>query len=313
MELTTVYHTARTRPEFGWFLDSLEPQIQAGDKIRILFVDFHATKRDLSPASYYLGQKVLSGKYPASITGVHIKPTIWQGNHRITKEDWWAASNSRNTGICLCRTDWIAFLDDRCVLMPGWLDTIREAMEGKYAVFGTYQKRTGITVENGVIRHSGIVTGEDSRADYVAKYRNNEAPTPCPGEWAFGCTLALPLEWALKVNGYDETCDGLSMEDCIFGMMLANNGYELKFDRRMSIIEDRTLDALDQKPMKREDKGISPNDKSHAMLAMLKDLKQARHTIDLRKIRQTVLAGGNFPPPVNPVTDWYDGQPISQM
>ena len=303
MNLTIIFITARYKPHLMWFLESLRLQLQPQDKLTVVVV-----------MSYIEGDHIREEQWHPQILVrfTRPKPTVWQGDSRLTKDNWWAASNSRNTGIALCQTDWIAFQDDRSVLLPGWLDAVREAMAGNYAVFGSYQKRTGMEVKAGVITHGGIVTGEDSRVAYVKEHRANNAPTPAPGAWAFGCTLALPLEWVLKVNGYDETCDGLSMEDVIFGMMLENNGYELKFDRRMAIVEDRTVDQL-SKPMKREDKGVSPNDKSHALLAMLKDLKQARHNLNLREIRNTMLAGGKWPPPWGPTVDWYDQQPLAEM
>lgn len=298
MNLTIVFITARKNSCIQWFMDSLALQKKPGEFIQIIIVDLHADK-----------------DFNAGFGNPYIvppKPTVWQGPHRVTKQDWWAASNARNTGICLCRSGWIAFLDDRCVLLPGWMDSVRQAMAGKYAVFGSYEKRTGMKVEKGIITHSGIVSGEDSRKKHVMEFRGGAAPTPAPGEWAFGCTLALPLEWCLMVNGYDEMCDGLSMEDVIFGLQLANNNLDLRFDHRMAIVEDRTPSEIGD-TMKREDKGKSPNDKSHAMLNMLRYRKRAGHKFDLRKVRADVLAGGPWPAAWGPTRDFWDNQPINEM
>lgn len=301
MSLTICYITAREKPCLEWFRDSIVPQIV--EPIDLIIVDSHCEKGDrfsfpLSPFN--------------DVKWVYPKPTVWQGKHRLTKEEWWAASNARNTGICLCKTDWIAFLDDRSVILPGYINSIREAMAGNYAVFGAYQKRTGLGVTDGVITHSGIVTGVDSREAYVMQYWSGQAPSKCPGEWSFGCNLALPLEWALQVNGYDETCDGLSMEDVIFGLQLQNNGFDLRYDYRMKIIEDRTGSELG-KPMRREDKGVSPNDKSHALLEKLRGLKRAANPFDIRQVREGALAGNPWPIPTGPTHDWYDSQPIAEF
>lgn len=296
MNLTVVFVTARKSPCIGWFLDSLYRQQKTGDDIKVIAVDL-----------YHKGV-VTSG----NVTVTEPKPTVWQGNHRLTKENWWATSSALNTGICLCKTEWVAFQDDRAVLLPGWLDCIREAQSGKYAVFGSYEKRHGMKVENGVIVHGGIVTGEDSRKKYVMEHRAGAAPTPAPGEWCFGCTLALPLEWMLQINGWDEMCDGLSMQDVCGGLMLANNGFDLRYDHRMAIVEDRTPDQCGD-VMIRKDKGASPNDKSHALLAMLRGRKKAGHKFDLRQVRNTILAGGDWPKPWGPTVDFWDSQPLSEM
>ncbi len=300
MKLTIAYITSRTKPEIGWFFDSLAAQMLSKDEIQIIVVSSNIIK----PAPPYPEQLL-----PPLWT--HPKPTIWQGKHRVTKEDWWAASNARNTAICLCKTDWIAFVDDRCVLLPGWINSIRQAMKHGYGVCGSYEKRTVITVENGVIKHSGIVIGEDGRVG------NPTGVVKAPGEWAFGCSVTLPLEWMLTINGYDETCDGLSMEDVIAGLMLQNNGFPLMYDMRMKMIEDRTPEHSGP-AMRREDKGVSPNDKSHAMLNMLRYLKSAMHiwnpTLNLRELRSHVLNGGEFPAPEQKqYTDWYDGTVINGL
>lgn len=303
MELTVVYITSRPEPKIEWFLESLYLQAYHDDSITVVVIDSLVPR----PLPW---MKNLDSRFRYALG--RPKPTVWQGAHRLTKADWWAASNARNTGICLCSTDFIAFVDDRCVLTPTWLQSIREAMAGNYTVFGAYEKRHGMTVENGVIKHGGIVQAVDGRETYAMAEWQGQTPHACGGEWAFGCTLALPLEWALQVNGYDENCDGLSMEDVIFGMMLQNNGFDLRYDYRMKIIEDRSVEHLGP-TMIRKDKGTSPNDKSHALLNSLKGLKSASHPINLRQIRADVLAGKPFPAPWGPTKDWYDEQPVSEM
>jgi hypothetical protein len=295
--LSIVYHTSRTSPRLKWFFDSLN--LQAGtEPISVIIVDLWA--HDAERVTNY---KKIAGR---EITVTVPKPTIWQGKHRVTKEDWWAASNSRNTGICLCKTEWIAFLDDRSVLLPGWLNSINDAMTHGYAVCGSYEKVHHMIVEEGKVISYEETDGKDSRKG------DPKGAVKAPGEWWFGCTNALPLEWALTVNGWDETCDGLSMEDCIFGLMLQNNGFPIFYDQRMKILEDRTPGQLGT-PMRREDKGKSPDDKSHKMLAMLRGLKRAAHQWDLRKVRDLVLNGNPFPISTEPKVDWYDGQPINEL
>lgn len=306
MSLTVCYITSRLQPRIRWFLESLHNQGEHVDEI--IIVDFYAAnegRRDKVRA--------IAGR---DIIHVEPKPTVWQGPHRLTKENFWAASNARNTGICMCRADWIAFVDDRSVLLPGWSKSVHQAITGNYAVFGAYQKRHSLIVQNGIIVHGGIVTGEDSRERYIMDHRNGEAPSKCPGEWAFGCNLALPLEWALQVNGYEELMDGLSVEDVVFGKMLENNGFDLRYDRRMKIIEDRTVSELGT-PMLRTSKEKHPHDetdKGHAALKRFCGLKRTEHHWNLRSIRESVLREEPFPHHNGqPEFDWFDRQKISEM
>ena len=249
------------------------------------------------------------GRMPGGLMAPNLKhvapkPTIWQGPSRLTKEDWWATSNARNTAICLCETEWLACVDDRCVLMPGWADAIFDAMKGNYVVCGSYQKRIDMVVENGFIVNGGTVIGDDSRLK-----SHPQGLMDCPGEWLFGCTFALPIEWALDVGGQEELLDGMGGEDSFFGFMLKNSGKRMRYDPRMRMIEDRTPSEITD-VMLRTDKGKSPNDKSHAAVRKFRHLKHTLHPWDLTKIRADVLAGKPWPGIEDfPKNDWFDGTP----
>lgn len=299
MKLSIIYITSRFEPRLEWFFESLWLQDVLGAEV-IVVCPKHSTKV----------------VHPIKPIYVEPKPTIWSGPHRITKADWFSASNARNTGLCLAKGEWVAFLDDRSVLLPGWIDRIRDAMEGEYVVCGTYQKVHDLVVENGAVKSFTTIPGRDSRLEYTEKFWiphfKKDGPFKAPGEWTYGCSLALPLEWALQVGGMDELCDGISGEDYVFGLMLQNNGYPIYFDPRMKMIEDRTPGQCDPVAI-RKDKGDSPNDKSHGLLAKLRVLKHATLPPDLRSIRAMVQSGKPFPAPTSPTLDWYDNEPISQM
>lgn len=287
MDLTIAYVTSRREPHFAWFFDSLRNHLEDINHDIIIVDHFFPSHWPLA-----LGGRVAP------------KPTIWQGEHRITLVDWWAKSNALNTAICLCQTDWIAFVDDRCVVMPGWLDCIYEAMEGEYAVCGSYEKRANMRVVNGVIVDDGTLLGADNRTRFHKPY-----PTV---DW-YGGHGALPLEWCLAVNGFSEDiCDGLGSEDSMFGATLRNSGFQMCYDSRMKIIEDRTPGEIDG-ALKRADKGVSPNDKSHVIVNILRDKTTSQNSFDIRNLRDRVLAGEPFPPPSASHLDWFDGQPISEM
>lgn len=291
--LTICYITARKEPHLPWFFYSLLRQTEPDDDVRVIVVDFFAETRK--------EQFVAPG-----LRIVPCKPNVWQGAHRLTSADYWAVSAYRNTGACLCETEWLAVCDDRCVLAPTYLQAIRDAMEGEYAVAGAYEKRYNMTVERGEIISQGMLDGRDPRAT------GNLAPRPIRGGGLYGCTSAMPLEWILEINGWDESCDSLGLEDSVFGEMLQENGRPIYYDERMMIVEDRTPGESDS-ATKRTDKGISPRDKSHGILDRTRGKRRATHDVDLRAIRDGLKRGEPFPIPTGPTHDWWDGQPLSEF
>lgn len=305
MRLTIAYITSRRNPNITWFSESLVAQ--AKGRLTLLVIDSNlSVRRDSLQQDDPIVTvfRTLGRSNGIDVTETIPKPTIWQGPHRITKEDWWSKSNALNTAICLCETEWIAFVDDRSVLMPGWLNCIKEAMRENYAVVGTYAKHANLKVENGVITDMGTVLGVDHRPQTGGPY-----PTK---DW-YGGHGALPLEWCLRVNGFSEDlCDGLGSEDSMFGVTLHNSGYPIRYDPRMKIIEDRTPGEIDG-ALKRADKGISPLDKSHRIVEILRDKTSSQNSFDIRNLRDRVLSGEPFPPPSASHFDWFDNQPISEM
>lgn len=290
--LTIVYTTARKEPKFDWFLDSLINQLYPGEETRVICVDHYLPSK----------QTKLILKGGVTCLTVHPKPSIWKGEHRLTKEDWWSKSNDLNTGIALCETEWIAFCDDRSLLGRHWLQSIRHAMDDTYAVCGSYEKRANMQVVNGVITEEGTLLGDDTRSSGLYDFDS----------W-YGGSGALPLDWCLAVNGFSEDlCDSLGSEDSMFGVTLRNNGFPVKYDSRMRIIEDRTPGEIGG-ALKRADKGISPNDKSHAIVELFRHATVSHNSYYLRYMRDTILNGGDFPAPSASDRDWFDGQPVSEM
>lgn len=297
--LTIVYVTARHEPKLEWFFDSLDRETGKDyANTKVIVVDSFFMDRD----RLYCADHV---KYTVP------KPTIWQGKHRITKEDWWAKCNAMNTGIALCETEWIAFVDDRCVLSHGWLHAIQDSMIGNYAVCGSYEKRSGMKVENGEIVEQGELLGQDIRTQRGFPHLTSD--------W-YGGSGALPLEWCLRVNGFpSDITDGLGFEDIAFGILLRNNHLEMRYDSRMRIIEDRTPSEIGGALKRASKPSPDPNDihqaKDYRILSIMNASTTSGNSYNLAELRQQVLNGeplSNFPPTASH-RDWFDDQPISEM
>jgi hypothetical protein len=282
---TVVYITGRKDPRLDWTVADLDQQIQPKDEIHLIVVD------TLGRSLGQLGVNERSTKLKSAIV-TPPKPNIWQGRHRVTSADWWAKSSASNTALVLCKTDFVAFLDDRCRLGPRWLETVRRAERERDAVVvGTYDK----------IELAGKVTVDHRRERHPDGKRN------CGGGWLYGCTFALPRAWCLEANGFEEGCDGLSGEDYIFGFMLENNGHRIDFDPSLFVTLERS--PSHGSTYIRVDKGKSPNDKSHAAIARFKNRKRTEFTPDLTALRADLARGGSFPipDPKGDYRDWYDG------
>ena len=299
MRLTIAYITGRAEPRLDWVIDDLIlRQMQRGDEIEIIVVDLRGRR------SNELVTADIAEACGIAIRTTLPKPNIWQGSHRIMPVDWWAKSNAINTALVLCQTEYIAFVDDRCSLSPEWLNVVREGERKRESVIaGAYEK-----IERGQAT-------QDHRLTHAPHGRNN-----CGGNWLYGCTFALPLEWALVVNGAEEGCDGMGGEDYIFGLMLANAGYRIDYAPAMKVTQKREEVAAvpggsGSIPLRRTDKGVSPNDKSHAALSRFGSRKRAEFTPDLRGLRYELAQGRGFPipDPNYDYRDWYDNQPIREM
>jgi glycosyltransferase involved in cell wall biosynthesis len=300
MMLTIAYMTNRRNPRFEWFVDSLTRQSR-GHEFELLVIDFYAGERDLAE---YARSKGMDAKSHAP------KPTVWQGPHRLTKADYFAASNARNTAICLARGDYIVFADDLSVLTPSWFSRVIRAASGGYVVCGAYEKALELVVEEGVIinkRHHP--PGTDARL------RHQPTFDPCPSNWFYGCSCGAPVEAFIKINGYPEICDGMGYEDAVTGDALKNSGHSLQYDPEMMTVESEEGHHED-KPFIRDDPGKSPNDKSHALLNICRGLARFDNYFGpagIRGLRVLVQAGEPFPVVQIPEHEWFTGRRLRDL
>lgn len=335
--LTIAYFTSRKEPKIEWFFNSLLNEAEASGLddltgFKIVVVDFWAQLGPDWPEVAKLGfpsvdrrldqfnQKGAKWLKSAGAAYMHVrpKPTVWQGPHRLTKADYFAAANARNTAICLAPDGYIAFVDDLSVLMPGWLAAVREAQLRGYIVAGAYRKVKDMVVEQGKLVS---FTDHPSGVDHRFGSGVPQAPVPCPPSWLFGCSLAAPVEAFLKINGYPEACDSMGYEDSITGSALAKNGYEILYDRRMMTYESEELHhqlpvMLREDPCRGDPHANPRDDMSHAMLRNFANATRFENYFGeegIRGLRKRVLAGEPFPVMGIPQHRWFDSKPLSEL
>jgi hypothetical protein len=287
MNLTIAFITGRSVPRLDWMLESLVPQLMPTDQIHVLVID-------------------MQGRSPEQLCGntrlpknVHVqvtlpKPTAWQGTHRVTTCDWWAKASAMNTAFVRCETEYIAFVDDCCYLGSRWLEMVRQGSIERCSVLAGAFIKTGRDV-----------TVKDHRLLLEPVGKLN-----CGGGWLYGCTFAVPLEWALEVNGAEEGCDGMGAEDYTFGLQLENNGHRIDFLSHMEVTQTRDeifAPNISTSRLRRADKGTAPKDKSNAALARFGSRKRTEFSPNLRTLRALREAGTlTWPLPDPNQRDWYD-------
>lgn len=313
---TICWITSRKESGRKWFEDSLDlefrkafgPNPEPAEGIKIKVIDFWANEQSAFERTGALLHK--------SFIAIPPKPSVWQGKYRLTKVDYFSAANARNTGLCCATGTHIVYVDDLCVLMPGWLAAVLEAVSKPNAVTcGAFRKVKNMVVENGELKsfdpHLGD-KGQDMGIDTRFQHGNDHGPVACPPNWLWGYT-AIPIEALLKVNGWpEEWCDGSGYEDAITGQTIAKHGYKFLYDRRMMAIEDEMLHHTQEHKMKREDPGVSPNDKSHKQLEMAARVNRFPNYFgegfaDIGALRDHIQNGGEFPIRTKPETEWFTG------
>lgn len=307
--LTIAYLTTRRDCRIEWFWLSLQREkIATPMETRVVIVDFHRNNRE--------SDIVCAGDMAEGISiWTAPKPTPWQGPHRLTRQDWFAAANARNTALCLAQDGWITYVDDLSVLLPGWLASVKEAVSNNYIACGAYKKVKELEVDFiGNVTHAiEFPGGIDNRLSHVTDLT---VASPCKGQWLYGCSCAMPVEALLSINGWPEDlCDGQGFEDCLTGIVLENAGYSLRYDPRMMTYESEELHHNEQ-AFRREDYGVSPEDKSHRALEIALASKHFPNSFGgggIRELRQRVLAGEAFPVKRTPDREWFTGRHLADL
>lgn len=327
MPLNIAYVTSRQEPMLEWFLDSLAVEC-GGDfsQLRILIVDYWAnpfggTKADHEARREYVTVRADKAGVPdEALEWMAPKSNPWQGKCRQTKEDWFNVANSRNTALCFADGDWIAFVDDLSVLMPGWLAQAAKAcMYPKTITLGGYRKVLELEVEAGVVKSFKPHLTPDGKRDMGEDPRAKRPKGDCRPDWHFGYVLG-PSQAYIDVNGWVETdTAGLSFEDVPTGINLAKKGYSFRYDPLMMAYESHERHGIGP-GMKRADYGESPRDKSHAVLERARSgdgwaKNDFFNGMTLAQLRDHVhaKASNSFPVPRPNVCEWFTGKRLWEL
>lgn len=323
--MTTIcYITSRKTPRIQWFFDSLIRQLGT-DPVKLVIVDRWAEPRPdwtKTEANDRI-TRLLPAKLPATI---HLlwtspKPTVWAGRYRLTTQDYFAASNARNTGLCLADDGWIVYVDDLSILLPGWWEQVKLAIAGGYVACGAFRKVNKLVVgETGLVQSfEDHPAGHDTRlAELVRRGQDPTQPFDHQGDWLYGASVAMPVQALLDINGWDENLDAISGEDYLCGMALSKLGLTLKYVPAMMTWEseeDHHVEPPAKRIIKPYPEGHTYKDCSHAVLHQA--LAQTRiwnpNYQNMAETRAKVLSGEHFPVIQVPEHHWVDGQPLREM
>jgi hypothetical protein len=301
--LNIAYITGRRDSCIQWFLDSLANQaeaLSAWSDMRLIIVD-----RFLSP--------IPSNRIKCPIIHVRSKSNVWQGEHRLTTLEYFAAASARNTALCYAMDGVIAYVDDLSVLMPKWLASVKASESGNYICMGACKKVKRLNVENGIAK-----TWEDFPPGVDSRWSNgrDDKPVELTGHCLYGSSVSIPVKALENINGWDEDCDtfGMGGEDYIAGIMLSKQSWKIYFDRSMLIMESEEHHA--SQAMHRIIEG-SPGstDASQVMLRLaLHGRDRAPNYFGeggIAALRQKILSGGEFPVMKIPDRSWYTGKLLS--
>lgn len=340
--LTIAYITCRPNPRWEWFLDSLAAQTKSDEqraRIQLVFVDGKLWDRDAylgkGPVSLNLDvwhdhdriaslAKLIQGRFP-DVLHIPPKPCTYQGPWRQTTRDMFCAGNTRDTAFIVAKHEFVVFVDDLSVLMPGWLDQVLHAAEHNYVVCGMYKKVHGLRPDGSY----DSIASTDSRWDHGS----DSGLVPWHGSGMYGCSFGLPLEAALEVDGNDPACNGQGGEDTDFGTRLERAGWPVFLNRNMLTLEDEDLHHDGSKlPQNRYPvqqvflpKGYDSyhharqDEKYWSDHVLLNRLNNEHDRIlptirnDLEKLRAEYQRSGLVPVPPFGMTDWRTGKSLATL
>jgi len=201
--------------------ESLKAQTFPPEDFEWIIVDVWAEKR----------RKMLKAdRYSFTIKHVKEKPSLWHG---LTEPPGWESEvkppfptpcNARNTGILLAEGELLVYADDTVLLMPRFLEVAWSWYRRGYALKGYRHK---FTEDMRIDREFGDLWKDPGRVKSHSLLH------------IWGHILAVPLEWELEVNGWEEFLDGcIGAEDIEHGARLRRTfGDRCVLDQRALVYE----------------------------------------------------------------------------
>lgn len=140
-------------------------------------------------------------------------------------------------------------------------------------IAGAYQKVKAFQVDNGQLTNPEklIVSSYDCRWPQGS----SSGAVKISGDQLYGCSFGIPKEFFLEVNGFDEICDPIGMEDAHLGMRLDWAGHEIMYDRAMLTIE--LDDPSEADPTHKLGKVCRTRDRLNLQIERLDYLKKLAH------------------------------------
>lgn len=286
-KLTVTYFTCRENPMIEWFFHSFNRERIALNKtwneFEFLIIDYEMQNKPEERLDYFVSQ--IPYALEANIKISPPKPSPWQGKHRLTSQDYFAASSARNTAFILCNTDYIVCVDDLSVIKEGWLNSVLTAQKNREVVLGAYAKANNLTCnESGIYTFDTIKEGSlDSR--YNNSYLGQNIKSQVGGSWLFGCSFAMPLQLALAVDGFDESCDGQGAEDYDFGIRIERLGIPLYYDKEMFTYENDEMHSIGNKVFKRDAKLVTEGTMMKNKVGIMSDHAKLQYILETESCR----------------------------
>lgn len=318
--ITCVLCTAREEPGFDLLMDSINYNLSVNPG-----VDFELIVVDKLLWGVNSGDRrqQLSAAIKDRFPFRHItpKPSPWQGPNRKTKKDHFDLNGARNTGIALARGDHIILVDDCCSVGREWLKYHAHAAKLGCAVAGGFIPFKVVDSINPV---DCTPIGE-SHDPKKADHRRQQTAGKATGAWFYGLNISFPLQYALKVNGFDEQYSGAGgSDDCDFGVRIERAGCTILW------IPDCTIYNIAKghgevcgywhskiTPKERMLRDGKLHFANELLIQNLLDDKERYWSVgndfDITQLRIDALRSGSFPVERTVTVDWRDNQPLSEM